>query len=153
VKVWVVTDHSEAVAEWTLRRLPEPIDGWGPCRGIGVARGPDLIAGIVYNNLDAVGCQMSIASTSPGWATRPVLRLLFHYPFNQYGLRRVYALTSAKAAHTRAFLERLGFVQEGLLREGFVSGDAAVYGMLKRECRWIGDHRGKEQKQLAAAAA
>ena len=50
----------------------------------------------------------------------------------------------------RRFVERLGFRYEGMAREAWPTGeDAALYSMLRRECRWTGDRHGKESPRTA----
>lgn len=111
--------------------------GFGDSAAIGVCRGTEFIAGIVYYCYRHPNIEMAIASTTPKWATKTTLRAAFDFPFNQLGCNRVTALVDIDAAATRRFDERLGFVQEGILREAHPNGDAVVMGMLKNECRWI----------------
>jgi RimJ/RimL family protein N-acetyltransferase len=106
---------------------------------MGVRRGSDgLIAGVVYNNLREMNIEATIASTRPYWCTRRVLHAIFWYPFCQLGMSRLTAITETTNQSVRVFLSRLGFQQEGVMRRGFRGGaDAAVYGMLREECRWL----------------
>ena len=45
----IIVGHDVAVAEWVRQRL-ECVHDWGPCQAIGVARGDELIAGVVVNH-------------------------------------------------------------------------------------------------------
>ena len=156
MSLYLIPNRPIAIAEWVRRRIADVSD-FGPCGAIGVwsTVRQDIVAGIVYSQFDGRSLQMSIASDDPSWCTRGVLRCLFDYPFNQLRCARVAALTLVTADHTRAFLQRAGFSYEGCLREGFPSGDVAIYGMLRRECRWLrGSGRGEEiRQQLTTAAA
>jgi RimJ/RimL family protein N-acetyltransferase len=73
--------------------------------------------------------------------------VIFGYPFNQVGCRRLTATTEAKNQPVRAFLCHLGFREEGVIRQGFPTDDAVVYGMLRDECRWLA----REQMDRCAA--
>lgn len=128
--------HKEAVGEWVRRRM-HGVSRWQNYEAIGVGLGPRLIAGVVFTEFDGINCQMSVAASSPRWLTPPILKTMFHYPLVQLGARRVYSLALAEATSVRDFMTRLGFTHEGTLREAFDLGDAVVYGMLRRECRWI----------------
>jgi RimJ/RimL family protein N-acetyltransferase len=132
----IVTGRDVAVAEWVRLRLPG-IEGWGPCAAIGIARGDELVAGVVYNNLRWPNIEASIASTDPGWCSRRNLAAIFAYPFRQLGCRRLGALTEATNQPVRAFLCRLGFREEGLCRQALPTGDAVIFGMTPQECRWL----------------
>lgn len=152
------------MARWVGERLG--IADFGPCVAIGICDGvrpawpadrngrscgpavavPDgpLIAGVVYNWYRQANIEMTIASTSPRWCSRSVLRGLFWYPFEQMGLHRVTAVTEHTFQSTRAFLDRIGFRDEGIMRRAYRNGnDAVIYGMLREECRWIGDKGSK----------
>jgi RimJ/RimL family protein N-acetyltransferase len=133
----IIVGRDVAVAEWVRRRIPDGIDAWGPCRAIGIARGNELIAGIVYNNFRWPSIEASIASIEPGWCSRRNLAAAFAFPFRQLGVRRVGASTAAANAEVRRFLLRLGFRQEGVMRQALKSGDAVIFGMLEPECRWL----------------
>ena len=67
------------------------------------------------------------------------LRRLFHYAFEELGLRRIEADTDVRNEGSIRILERLGFQREGHLRERWeVAGelqDSYLYGLLRREWR------------------
>ena len=59
--------------------------GFGNCQAIGFLDGQGrLVAGMVYHNWnpEAEVIEMSGASLTPRWLTRPVLHLMFGYPFH-----------------------------------------------------------------------
>ena len=131
------------VTAWVARVLDMDPADFGPCSACGVVVGDRLVAGVVYNEYRQMkagsSMQASIASTTPRWATKRVLRDLFAYPFVQIGVTRLWASTSRRNKRTKEFLHRLGFRMEGIARrahDGTV--DAAVYSMMPEECRWLG---------------
>lgn len=128
--------YDREVAEWVSRELAMD-NGFGDCSAIGVVRDDKLIAGIVYHNYRPPGIEMSIASIDPRWCTRRILFHAFNYPFNQLNVKRITVLVDSENQPVRAFDERLGFIYEGTLKEANPNGDAALYRMLKSECRWI----------------
>ena len=98
----------------------------------------ELLAVVLYNCLDEANCQMSIASSSPKWATKVSLKVAFSFPFIQLGLGRVSATIRESNQKSISLAERLGFKQEGMLREYYLNGEnALIYGLLKRECNWL----------------
>lgn len=99
------------------------------------------------------------------WLTWPFLRAAFGYPFEQLALRRVTGRIAASNHRANSFVERLGFQREGLVRQGWHTGDdLVIWGMLRSECRFLGTrndlfygsnraireqhHRGPEQRLL-----
>jgi RimJ/RimL family protein N-acetyltransferase len=110
-----------------------------------------LIAGVVYNNIRPPNMELSIATSDPRWCNRGVLHAIFHYPFVQAGCGRVTAVTEATNQPVRAFLCRLGFQQEGVMRQAFPGGkDAVIYGLLRDECRWLRSPDGQAEHARAS---
>lgn len=132
----IITGWDHALAVWAGQGLGRSLD---PERAasLGFGENGELIATVVFNGFEWPSIEASIYSTSPRWATRRTLKAVFWYPFRQLQCRRCGATTAVDNADVRAFLERLGFQLEGIAREALPGGDAAIYGMLARECRWL----------------
>ena len=66
---------------------------------------------------------------------------MFEYAFNQAKVERMTAMCLNGYERNEKLLSRTGFVKEGVVRKFFktASGvkDAALYGILKEECRWV----------------
>lgn len=96
-----------------------------------------LIAGVVYHSFTGPNIAVDIASTSPKWCRKPILKSLFDYPFEQLGCRRITSIVSEENAKSIRFTEGLGFRREGVMREGGKAGrDAFLYGLLRSERRY-----------------
>lgn len=81
--------------------------------------------------------EMSGAGTHPRWLTKNLLLFGFGYVFGQLGCKRMNTVTPASNVKARRVDEKLGFVQEGRIREALPDGDdLIIYGMLKSECKW-----------------
>lgn len=114
--------------------------GWEKCRSFGVIRGNEMAAIIVYSEYRHPNIEASIWSSTPRWATPPVLRVLLQYPFLQLGVKRITATTEATNQPARAFLCRLGFRQEGVHPDALPTGDAVTYGLLRADAaRWLAE--------------
>ena len=75
--------YSETVADFVCKIIALP-RGFGNCKAIGVIDDDGrLVAGMVYHNWspETGVIEMSGASTTPKWLTRPVLQAVFAYPF------------------------------------------------------------------------
>jgi RimJ/RimL family protein N-acetyltransferase len=113
-------------------------------KAIGHVMDGKLIAAVTYNNFTCcpdnsfLTLEMSVHSIDKRWATRQYLRAVFHYPFIQLGLKRVQTACSAHNEGAIMFNKRLGFVQEGIMREAWpLGGDSVLFSMLKGECKWL----------------
>lgn len=133
----VVYGKDAEIAAWVAARAPHAENGFEKYVAIGIEEGGEIIAGCVYNDYRGHAIHVSIASSTPRWASRRTLRALFGYPFLQLNVKRLTAYTGKSMTQVREFLEELGFVYEGTLRDGFADDDCVVYGMLRHECRWI----------------
>lgn len=136
----LVIDEHKAVAAWVADRLKhvEGDDDFGPCKAIGVASEVgELIGGVVYSNYrpSLRSMDISVASSTPRWLTRPMITYMLNYPFYQVGCVRVTAITGSRNKATIRFLHGLGFYREGVVRKGLLTEDAMLYGMLEKHWR------------------
>lgn len=113
---------------------------------IGVAKDGDLLAVFAFDNYHSgrdgnpLNIECSLASISPRWVTRGILRAVFHYPFCQLKVQRVTTLIAASNARSVKFTVGLGFTIEGRVREALDGKeDLFVTGMIREESRrWLG---------------
>lgn len=96
----------------------------------------EIIGVFLYTNFRKVSIEITCAGNT-GWLTRSNLREFLSYPFEQLGCRRVTAIVHRKNKLARNITERLGFKLEGICRQGFSDGDACIYGLIRKDCRWI----------------
>ena len=134
-----VFNEDGAVAEWVSANLKQhPV--FQKFIAIGMVKNGTPIAGVVYHDHERKygDIQMSIASTDPGWCTKRSLGVFLGYPFLQLKCNRVTAVCHQRNKRARDFLKRVGFKEEGVLRQKYHPRDAVVYGMLKKEAaKWL----------------
>lgn len=125
------------VARWVAYRLG--IFDFGSCSAIGVVEKDVLIAGAVFHQYRHPDIQMSFASESPRWATRPTIRGVFRYPFLQLNCKRITCICPEENERAISQVERLGFVREGRHPNVFTTGAAISLGLQRdvAEERWL----------------
>lgn len=130
--------QEDRVVPWVGHRIDE--DRFGDeCVAIGLEEDGDLIAGVVYNWYTGPSICMHVAA-EPGrrWLNRDFLFRAFAYPFLQLECNRVTGLVRLDNLDAQRFDEHLGFVKEGIIRQGAADKtDFILYGMLRDECRWL----------------
>lgn len=119
---------------------PRDLVGDMPFYVVGVVVRDELKGAVIYTNYRDGCCEMSCAG-EPGWLNRADLATLFGHPFHTLECRRVTGIVHRKNKKARSLNERLGFRLEGVCRRGFKTGDAVIYGMLREDCRWIGERQ------------
>jgi RimJ/RimL family protein N-acetyltransferase len=106
---------------------------------IGLEQDGRIVAGVVYQGYNGPNVLMHFALDGSRHLITPAfVCAAFMYPFQVLGCHRVTGLVRADNRAAQVLDEHLGFVREGVMREG--AGDRSdfiVYGMLKRECRFL----------------
>ena len=94
---------------------------------------------VVFDSFTKTGCWVHVASDgSRKWITRELIIRTFAYPFIRLEYPRINAFVSVDNHDAVAFNENFGWTREGVLREGGENGeDLILFGMLRRECRWL----------------
>ena len=115
-------------------RAGEDLDGFGIYSDGALVGGVGLVveASGVGGEL---GCWVAASHEGRGVATRACSAMIDH-AFGELGLHRISVLVAADNVRSRAFVERLGFTREGLVREGARSAsgyhDLVLYGLLEQ---------------------
>lgn len=122
---------------WASMQLFGGLDGFGPCTTMGVFAGPELIAVVVYHNMcrRSMVMELSAASLSPRWLTRPVLKEMFEYPFLQLGCQMVVLRVSEKDKRLARILTAYGFESYTIRRLRGRNEDEIVYTLTDDDWR------------------
>ena len=127
--------------DWIAERIPHvgPDHGWhGRAHAIGVGIDGEIVAGMAVMNSNGCNAEISMAATSPRWASRTTIRKMLEYPFVQLGLRRITTITAASNETALKMNRQLGFKHEGIMRFGMGDEDAIIMGLLREEAdRWL----------------
>lgn len=102
-----------------------------------VAEGGEILAVIVYSRFAPHNIEMSIASSSPRWATKGFIRAAYTYPFVQLNKRRITAVVEDGNDKAVAMNKKLGHIEEGRLKCWFGDKDGIIFRMLREECKWL----------------
>ena len=127
--------EDERIAQWVQKRLPDFL-GWnGAYRAVGYELRGQLKGGVVYSQY--TGPNIMVATVLEAPLTRRFLRSIFFYPFCQLKCQRMTALIDQTNARSQRLVRHLGFKFEGAMREATPHGDMLIFGLLKRECRFL----------------
>ena len=139
MSVRVLCNDTGAVLNWVAHGLNDDVRDYIPSLALGVWQDDMLIGGILINDITPQrNCWLTIYTESPRWATRNILKYVFTVVYVTIGAKRCSVFVSKSNNKSHDFCQRLGFKDEGLLREYRENGDDCyVMGMLKQECKWI----------------
>ncbi|WP_434111825.1 GNAT family N-acetyltransferase [Paraburkholderia caffeinilytica] len=133
----VLFDRKEEVMRFVARQTGE--SRYDDCSTIGLEKNGEIVAGVVYQGHNGPNILMHFAlGGSRHLITPAFVSAVFMYPFQVLQCHRVTGLVRADNAGAQLLDEHLGFVREGVMREG--AGDREdfiMYGMLERECRFL----------------
>lgn len=137
----IIANQRERAKEWAIPRLGRHHGNWDGASALILEKDNDIAACVLYNHFyPKHSVEISVAAGEGRWLTRPFLSAVFRAPFIEWDMRRVGASISADNVKSIKFCEHLGFKREGRIREGSGAGrDLLLYGMLKSECRYLGD--------------
>lgn len=138
----ILANDRERVAAWVCERIRDMTMPERDYEALGVLFGGDIIGGVIYNEYREIApneydIRMHSAGY-PGWLTKSSLRAFFGYPFLQLNCIRVTGVVAKANRRARQLNNRLGFRDEGCIKDGFGTGrDAILMGMRRAECQWI----------------
>jgi RimJ/RimL family protein N-acetyltransferase len=136
MKVKVITDEPKRVTEWASKYL-ENQPSLDSTQAFGFELKGKLIGAVVFTDYSKNDIHVSVVSKNPILWQRRYLKVMYDYVWNQCGCLRISAMASEVNHKSRKLLEKLGFKEEGRLRNFHGEHDGIVYGQLRSECKWI----------------
>lgn len=94
------------------------------------------MAGVLYEDWNGANLMVHIAG-EPGWPCREYLRVIFDFPFNQVGARRLTAPICSTNKSAIKLVEKMGFKLESELVGATRLGNLLLFRIFKDECRYL----------------
>ena len=91
----------------------------------------------VFSRFMPYNVELSVASITPTLLTRGLVEVVFHYAFITAKKRRITAVIEDGNINAIKMDKRLGFIEEGRLKNWYGDKDGIILRMLREECRWI----------------
>ncbi len=144
---WGGSDHYKDLDDFLRHWEPHYLDGSQPERGrcFTIEADSRPIGMINYNRVDTSSrsTEIDIVIGAPGYRDHgygtDAVRAFLAFLFDAVGLHRVWLATYDYNARARRVYEKMGFVQEGVMRQtDLVDGrwvDSVIYGILEHEFR------------------
>ena len=140
---WLLFDDPRML-DWCANLIGCSADAWHRQEAVALGVGSDneIIAVMVAHDYEPVykAIQISMAATRPDWARRSTIQKLLNYPFGQLKVDRLTTLISSDNARALRFNEGIGFVREGVMKNGCGERDRIVLGLYRETAQrrgWI----------------
>ena len=139
----IVTDPSwkEKIGKYLKKKCHISADIGDQFSYIGFIEDNKILGGFLFTDFDGHNIYVHLALESPRLFSRKHIRYVFDYGFRQINCGRMTAVCRNGFKRNERILSGTGWTKEGVIRQvmkidnEFV--DAAVFGMLKEECKWI----------------
>lgn len=94
-------------------------------------------AGVLYEDYNGVNVVCHIRGVGR-WANRLFLGVIFDYPFNQLGVKRITVAIHDNNEASIKLVRHMGFALESRLEQANPSGgDILVFRMFRNECKYL----------------
>jgi len=144
IKVISDEKHKEFYLNWVKERVPVPNQQIENYSYQAFEINKKTVAVIIFADFDGNNMFIHLAIDDKKAVQRRFIKLMFNYVFVQSKANRVTGQCDNDNDKIKKLMEGVGFKKEGVVRQvmetdtSAVYKDAAIYGMLKEECRWIG---------------
>jgi RimJ/RimL family protein N-acetyltransferase len=101
-------------------------------------RDDEPVGGVIYTGYTSESIVVHSGAWTPHWLNRDMLYVVFDYPFNQLGVKRLFGHVPEDNRHARLFNEKMGFRYVARIEGVFKHGVACMVMRLDREdCRFL----------------
>ena len=135
----IFPDMSGDIARWVCRGLNTDVNWLHDNIAFGFAVDERMVGGLIFHDYRPhQDVWWTVYACEKNWCNRRMLKEMFEIAFKRLDCKRINILVSTKNSHCLHFVERLGFKQEGVLRQFAENGDDCyILGMLRNECPWF----------------
>ena len=135
------------VVEWVAAQLGAHC--FAPCCsvGVGLEDGGEIRAGVVYESWNgaSVVCHIAIR----GRVNSEFYGAIFRYAFQRLTAKKIVAPVSSGNARMLGLAPKMGFREEGRLRQAAMDGDIILFSMTPEQCRFLGERYGEKHRATA----
>lgn len=96
-----------------------------------------ILGATLYELYNGASLLMHCAGSGRGWLSRDFLWYAFYYPFEQLGVRKLISPIDSDNLQARKFIEHIGFILEGTLKDASPKGNLLLYTMQQQDCKWL----------------
>lgn len=128
--------QGQGVVEWVVARA----EGFAPSAGavgIGWTSGDVLTSGVMFEEFTEASIHATIVVEKGAVMARDFIYTIFHYPFEQLGVKKIIVQMSEGNTESRKLAEHFGFELEARIKDAYLDGDRLIYTMPVEKCTWL----------------
>jgi hypothetical protein len=122
------------IGHWTAARLGTVFTPQA-AESIGLVRGGQIVAGVIYENCNGTSIQAHIAVT--GRLTPAFVAAIFHYPYRFCRVTTIICPVAVTNARSVRLVEHMGFTAAATLTDCHPDGDLVLYTLKATDCRFL----------------
>lgn len=111
-------------------------------QAIGLVKDGKIVAGIIYENWN--GRSMVVHIVIKDRITPAFIGAIFDYAYNVCNIEKAIAPVSSANAKSIRMVEKMGFTEEGRIKDACPDGDTILYTLKKTDCRFLGNRYGQK---------
>jgi RimJ/RimL family protein N-acetyltransferase len=94
-----------------------------------------MVAGVIYENWNhkSIWCHIAIE----GRLTPEYLAAIFDYPYNVCQVEKIICPVGSDNEQSIKVVKKMGFTEEGRIKEGRPHGDIVFYTLRRDDCRFL----------------
>lgn len=104
---------------------------------------------VAYNAFIGYTCCIHTVIQKPEHVTPAMVRETFRYPFEELGMKVLFALVDSDNQKAIDFDTKLGFKEVNRFKNAGLDGDLILFAMTKEECPWL--KKVKDGKEIPSA--
>lgn len=104
-------------------------------QAIGMLKGGDPAAGVIYENVNGVSCTCHIAIDCR--INAQFVATIFDYPFRFLGLEKIICPVGEGNAESIRLVSHMGFEEEARIKNAHPDGALLIFTMVREQCRFL----------------
>jgi RimJ/RimL family protein N-acetyltransferase len=118
-------------------------------QAIGLIKNGEIVAGIIYENWNRRSMVVHIVIKDR--ITPAFIGAIFDYAYNVCDIEKAIAPVGSHNAKSIKMVEKMGFTEEGRIKDAVPGGDMILYTLKKTDCRFLGNRYGQKYTTSASS--
>lgn len=143
----VITGKDHIFGPWVLEKMDggQWFNGRGTTIGLFNDATDRISAAVLYEGANGASILLHCTGEGRDWLNREFLWYVFHYPFEELGVRKIISPVESTNEACIRFIKHIGFNLEATLKDASPKGNLLLFTLERENCKWLslkGKYRG-----------